>query len=152
MGILDHKRTWRFELSAAPKSCTDAFVHAMTRSKGALSTRKANWKVRPASAPDAQALYIATYAGRGGIGAAAAVISRQAELTGEAAKGSELSFRVHRPDESTRAGATVCSLWLSSYGTRLVFFTADAPIYRSYMSEVARALAKLDGNLRMEKL
>src|SRR5579875_1893384 len=124
----------------------------MTQSKSALSLRKANWKVRSASAPGAEALLIATYVGRGAIGAAASAISKQADLTAQAAKGSELSFRVHRREESTRPGTTVCSLWLSSYGTRLVFFTADAPIYRSYMTEVARALSKLDGNLRLAKM
>ena len=152
MGILDHHKTWQFELSAPPRSCTDAFVQAMTQSKGALSLRKANWKVRSASAPDGEALFIATYAGRGGIGAAASAMSKQADLTERAAKGSELSFRVHGRDESTRVGTTVCSLWLSSYGTRLVFFTADAPIYRSYMAEVARALSELDRNLQLAKM
>jgi hypothetical protein len=151
MGLLDHRRTWQFEVKAAPKPCADAFVTAMTQSKGALSLRKANWTVRSGSDPAAAALLVATYKSRGGIGAVVTPLSEQATLTHQAAKGSALSFRVHPKGPGSAKDTTTCSLWLSGYGTRFVFFIADAPIFRSYMAEVARALRELDSGLRLAK-
>lgn len=152
MGILDHRRTWKFEVSATPKECTSAFVQAMTQSKNALSLRKASWKVRTGSAPGAAALLVAKYEGRAGIGAAITPLSEQATLTHMAAKGSEISFRVESKTGGSASDPTVCSLWVSSYGTRLFVFIADAPIFRSYMAEVNRALQGLDTNLSMVKI
>lgn len=149
MGILDHRKTWRFELKATPKSCTDSFVVAMTQSKGALSLRRADWKVRRESDPASSALLVAHYTGRKGIAAGITPLSEQATITHEVAKGSEISFRVD--ENGPRTGQVACSMWLSSYGTRLVFFIADAPIFRSYMAEVARALRSLDPAVRLEK-
>ena len=151
MGILDHKRTWQFTLNATPKSCTDAFVLAMTQSKGALSLKKAAWKVRSENIADSAARMVARYEGRAGIGAAVTPLSRQATLTHEAAVGSEISFSVHRKEQNSPTAPTVCSLWVSSHGTRLLVFTADAPIFRSYMLEVERALRKVDVSLRVDK-
>lgn len=91
MGMLDHRLTRRFEVAAPAKLCNDAFIEAMTCSKGALSLRK----VRSASDPAANSPLVARYEGRAGIGSATATLSKEATLTGEAAKGSEIIYRIH---------------------------------------------------------
>ena len=65
--------------------------------------------------------------------------------------GTEISFRVHRPDGSAPAGKTTCSVWVSSYGSRLGF-TADAKILRSYLAEVEKALRKVDAKVSLTKV
>lgn len=41
MGVLDHRRTWRYIVQATPRECTQAFSAAFTGRGGRLA--KAEW-------------------------------------------------------------------------------------------------------------
>lgn len=61
MGLLDHRRTWHYEVSAPPTDCIQAFV-ATFKGRAGLGA-KAKWSVRTGS--DSAT---ATYEGRQGLG------------------------------------------------------------------------------------
>ncbi len=143
MGILDHKKTWRFETSATGDACVDAFCKAMT-DKPALSLFLARWTIsRQGGAA------VATYQGRGGVLKVTTAISRHATAEETAAVGSQLTFQV---EVGNGTGArTSCSMWLSRAGSYLLFFTPDARFIRSHMHEVERRLRQVDPGLGVAK-
>ena len=143
IGILDHRRTWHYEVAASPAECIRAFAAAFN-GKVWLGA-KANWSVR-ATADSATA----TYEGRAGIGAFAGALSQTSTQEGETAIGSQVSFKV----EGGAGGRTQCSMWLASSGRSgiagLFGATSDARSIRPYMQAVARELLKLDPQAQIQ--
>ncbi|MFE2613416.1 hypothetical protein ACFXA2_07375 [Micromonospora chalcea] len=149
MGLMDHNRTWLFELRAAPGDCIAAFRDAM-KGKSGFSLRKAEWHLTPARSEHGLPAMVATYEGRGGAASlATALYGRRAAETEAAAKGSQITFEVKGFDPE--AGLTACAMWLSLAGKQMVVFTPDAGFYRSYMNDVARKLAELDPEISATK-
>lgn len=150
MGIMDHRRTWRFRLRATPEQCVAKFSEAFSGSARitvmglpTLNKVKANWSIRrsPSGA-------IATYEGRAGIGAALGMASSRAQAAeAESALGSEVTFEV----EESSGDSTVCAMWLSSNGSMLGT-TADARFIRPYMPAVEARLRELDPTLEVAKV
>lgn len=141
--MLDHRRTWHYEVAASPAECIRAFAAAFN---GKVRVgAKANWSVR--SAGDSA---IATYEGRAGVGAFVGALSQTSAQEGETAIGSQVSFKV----EGSQGGRTQCSMWLSSSGRSgiagLFGATSDARSIRPYMQAVARELLKLDPQAQIE--
>jgi hypothetical protein len=143
MGILDHRRTWHYEVAASPAECIRAFAAAFN-GKVRLGA-KANWSVR-AAADSATA----TYEGRAGIGAIASALSQTSAQEGDTAIGSQVSFKV----EGSDGGRTQCSMWLASSGRSgiagLFGATSDARSIRPYMQAVGRELLKLDPQAQIQ--
>jgi hypothetical protein len=137
MGMLDHRRTWGFEVAASPAECIGAFAAAFNGKGGLMA--KARWSVR-ASSDSATA----TYEGRKGIGAAGSILSKTSAQEADTAIGSQVSFKVEGSDGSR----TVCSMWLASSGRSgiagLLGVTSDARFIRPYMQAVSSELRKLD--------
>jgi hypothetical protein len=143
MGLLDHRRTWHYEVSASPKDCIHAFVSAFTGRGGLFA--KAKWAVRT-NANSATAIY----EGRKGLGVVAGILSKQAAQEAETAVGSEVSFNIDRSD-GTRA---VCSMVLASSGRSgvggLLGITSDAKFIRPYMQAVADEMLKIDPSAKIQ--
>jgi hypothetical protein len=137
MGLLDHRRTWQYDVDAPPTECVNAFERAFSARVSLLV--KAHWGVRRT---DTGA--VAVYKGRGGLGAASTILSKTSALEHDTALGSEVTF-----DTERRADArTVCTMWLSSSGRAgvagLLGVTSDARFIRPYMQAVAREMRTLD--------
>jgi hypothetical protein len=132
MGLMDHRSTWRYRVTAPPEQCVQAFVETFTHGGGMVV--KAKWDVSRTGSGA-----VATYAGRKGLGAVASAISRQAAIAEEGAGGSQVTFKVERQD----GDRTVCAMWLSERGTRFGF-TADAGFIRPYFRSMQSQLRKLD--------
>jgi len=143
MGMMDHRRTWHYEVAASPAECIGAFARAF-KGKGGLGT-KAHWSVR-AAADSA----VATYEGRAGIAAVAGVLSQTSAQEGDTAIGSQVSFKV----EGSDGARTQCSMWLASSGRSgiagLFGATSDARFIRPYMQAVGRELLKLDPQTKIQ--
>lgn len=143
MGSLDHRRTWRYQVTASPAECIRAFAAAFN-GKGGLGA-KARWSVRAAT--DSA---IATYEGRAGIAAIAGILSQTSAQEGDTAIGSQVTFKVERSD----GGRTQCSMWLASSGRSgiagLFGATSDARFIRPYMQAVGRELLKLDPQAQIQ--
>jgi len=143
MGMLDHRRTWHYEVAAAPAECIRAFAAAFHGKRGLGAT--ARWSVR-AAADSA----VATYEGRAGIAALAGVLSQTSAQEGDTAVGSQVSFKV----EGSDGGKTQCSMWLSSSGRSgvagLFGATSDARFIRPYMQAVGRELLKVDPQTKIQ--
>ena len=142
MGLNDHRKQWNFVVKASPEACVGAFARAMD-GKSVFSARKAKWEVSRQGKGA-----VATYKGRGGLVAAASVLSGRVADVEATAVGSRLQMEVTRYDAS--GGVTECSLWLASRGTQHGL-TVDAGFFRSYMNEVESALRALDPGLRATK-
>jgi hypothetical protein len=138
MGLLDHKRTWRFRVNAPPEVCIAGFRTAFER--GNVLT-KGNWDI---DATNRGAT--ATYQGLGGVGQFVRAFSRTAQAIEQGALGSKVSFEI----ESTDNGCTQCAMWLSEHGTRFGF-TNDAGVFRRHMQAVQRHLRKLDPGVEIAK-
>ena len=137
MGVLDHRRTWRYDVSASPKQCVDAFARAFSGSGGLVL--KASWSVsRKGNGA------VAVYKGRKGLGALGGALSRTAALEQDTALGSEVSFEI----ETAGDGRTVCSMWLESSGRAgiagIFGATSDARFIRPYMQAVEKEMLALD--------
>lgn len=152
MGIFDHSKTWRFDVTAPPEACRKAFEDAVTK-KPRLKLRAVSWDLRreliapQPGAPPVMAS-IATYQGRAGMAAGITVLAGgRAQSVADGAVGSELTFLV---EESSVNGPTTCSLRLSRSGTTLGFIN-DAGYFRSYMADVEKNLRKLDSTLITSK-
>ncbi|MGA8744954.1 MAG: hypothetical protein WB507_03715 [Solirubrobacterales bacterium] len=137
MGILDHRRTWRYEVKASSSQCIDAFTRAFSGSGGFIA--KANWAVNRTSKGAS-----AIYKGRKGVGALAGMMSKTSTLEHDTAVGSEVAFEI----EESSDGRTVCSMWLSSSGRAgvagIVGVTSDARFIRPYMQAVRKEMLALD--------
>ena len=143
MGLLDHKRTWHYELSASPNECVAAFVRAFNGKGGMIN--KAKWSVTSGAQSAA-----ATYQGRKGLGTMAGIMSGTSAQEADTAVGSEVSFEVG----GSSGGRTQCSMALTSSGRSgiagLLGSTADARFIKPYMQAVADELRKIDPSLRIQ--
>lgn len=144
MGVLDHRRTWRYVVRAAPNQCTNAFTTAFSGSGGLIA--KADWRVRRTRSGA-----VAVYKGRKGLGAIGGVLSRTSAHEQDTAVGSTVTFEI----EESRAGQTVCAMWLSYSGRAgvagLLGVTSDARFMRPYMRAVEGHLRQLDPNVKVGK-
>jgi hypothetical protein len=150
MGLMDHRKTWRFELAASPNSCVAAFATALD-GKSALSTRKARWDIAHRKSDAGLPAVVATYRGRDGLAEFMLTLTgRHIAADEEAARGSQIAFEVEAHD--SRSNRTTCAMWLGRRGVRLVDFTAQAGFFRSYMRDVASELTKLDPTVALTKV
>ncbi|MFG2052828.1 hypothetical protein ACGFI9_02255 [Micromonospora sp. NPDC048930] len=150
MGLMDHRKTWQFELKAAPDRCLTAFDVALN-GRSAFSMRKARWDVRRTTSGAGLPAAVGTYAGRDGAAALLMTFAgRSIAEDDQAAIGSEISFEVRAHDRST--GRTKCAMWLSRRGVRMVDFTAQAGFLRASMKDVASKLAELDSSVTVTKI
>jgi hypothetical protein len=144
MGVLDHRRTWRYVVQASPNQCTGAFAAAFSGSGGLIM--KADWRVS-----STRNGAVAVYKGRKGLGAIGEVLSRTSAHEQDTAVGSTVTFEI----EETRVGQTVCAMWLSYSGRAgvagLLGVTSDARFMRPYMRAVEDHLRKIDPNLKVAK-
>jgi hypothetical protein len=143
MGLLDHRRTWHYEVLASPADCIRAFESAF-RGRGGLIA-KARWTIRT-SGNSATAIY----QGRKGLGAVGGILSQTAAQEGDTAIGSEVSFNINKSD-GTR---TLASMFLASSGRSgvagLLGATSDARFIRPYMQAVADEMLKLDAHAKIQ--
>jgi hypothetical protein len=134
MGLLDHKRTWGFDVHASPKDCVSAFYKAFTgRPKGFV---KADWRIQPNGTGAT-----AVYNGRGVAGDLFSPARSLAEREG--AIGSQVMFEV----QPTGDGRTKCTMYLRRHGVFLGLLTSDARFIRPHMQAVRRHLHDLDASL-----
>jgi hypothetical protein len=137
MGVLDHRRTWRYAVAASPNQCVYAFTRAFSGSGGVFAKAKWDIKRTPKGA-------VAVYKGRKGIGALGGVLSKTAAFEEDTAVGSRVTFEA----EESQPGRTVCAMWLSKSGRAgiagLVGFTSDARFIRPYMRAVQTEMLALD--------
>jgi hypothetical protein len=138
LGILDHKKTWRYSLHAPSASCVEAFRRAFS---GGFHIASARWDVS-GSENKATAIYLS----RAGVGKLVSILSSRAESEEESAVGSQVSFEAKQEP----GGTTTCTLWLSSASKR-IGFTSDARFFRPYMRAVERHLRALDPTLTVAK-
>lgn len=154
MGVLDHRKTWRFSVKANREQCLQAFCQAMSRSGFKLLMAK--WDVERSLIPtdqDSEKLprpgCIATYKGRGGlIGIMTALIGGQARNEEQQAIGSRVIFAVVPNSSDSRME---CSMWLSECKSNMLGFIADARFFRSSMNDVEKQLRLLDPVLTVDK-
>ncbi|MBV9450185.1 MAG: hypothetical protein JO345_30280 [Streptosporangiaceae bacterium] len=143
MGILDHRKTWRFQVSGSPQDCRTAFTKAFSRSGGGGNLLiRAKWDV--SQSDDGAA---AIYRGRAGMGKGAAIMSKRSGSEEDAAINSKVSFKIERVAD----GVVTCAMWLSAAGNLLGVFTADARFFRPYMAAVERQLRQIDPQLSVTK-
>lgn len=147
MALMDHRKTWRFDVRATPEECVRAFTSALG-GKSAVSMRKANWKTRVGKDASGAALAVGVYQGRGGLAKGITLLNQRATKVEEVAMGSELTFQVKTIDPAVEL--TECVMWLSVRGTALGM-TADAGFFRSYMNDVEAQLRALDHRLFVAK-
>ena len=137
MGILDHRRTWRYEVDATSSKCIDAFVRAFSGSGGLLA--KTNWDVKQTGSGAT-----AVYEGRKGLGALAGAMSKTSSHEHDTAVGSEVKFQI----EESSGSRTVCAMWLGSSGRAgvggIMGATSDARFIRPYMQAVKKEMLALD--------
>ncbi len=143
MGMLDHRRTWHYQVAASPAQCFSAFTAAFT-GKGGFGA-KARWSV--STAADSAT---ATYEGRAGIAAIAGVLSQTSAQEADTAIGSQVSFKI----EGSDGGRTHCSMWLASSGRSgiagIFGATSDARFIRPYMQAVSSELLKIDPQAQIQ--
>jgi hypothetical protein len=138
MGLLDHRRTWRFRVAGSEDDCVMAFQNAF--SSGA-HLMKAKWAVEAYS--DGAT---ATYQGRAGLMKGLTLLSSRASDEEAGAIGSEVTFEV----EDSTDGVSTCAMWLSSRSST-VGFTADGHFFRPYMRAVEDHLRQIDPSLQVQK-
>lgn len=139
MGLMDHKRTWRYRVRATPEQCIQQFSNAFKT--GGL-TRMGSWDVKRSGSGA-----VALYEGAGGAWAIGRALAGERAANIEAgAVGSEVRFEI----ENVTDGYTECSMWLANHGTQFGF-TNDAGIFRRHMQGVQRHLRKLDPALHVSK-
>lgn len=138
MGLLDHRRTWTFEVNSTPEECVQAFAKAMS---GRAGMAKASWEVQRTGKGA-----VASYQGLGGVMGVVRSVSETSTAEQAGAKDSQVMFEVERGTN----GTTTCGMWLSSYASRLGF-TNDARFIRPYFGAVEKQLRALDPELRMVK-
>lgn len=136
MALLDHRKTWQFDVTGTPQRCLEAFTSAFTGSKvgGFISLK---WDVSHSGGRT-----LATYRGRSGITKFLTMFSKQSTQEEQAAIGSQVTFEI----SDGQNGKTTCVMWLSSATTRLGFI-ADARFIRPYMRAVEGRLRQVDADL-----
>jgi hypothetical protein len=139
MGILDHRKTWRYTTAASPDQCVGGFAKAFSGGGGLLL--RAKWSVKR-SATGA----VAIYEGRKGIVALVTAFSQTSQAEEQGAKGSKVTFEIEQAD----SGKTVCAMWLSENSTKLGF-TGDGRFFRPYMRAVETCLRELDPAVQVTK-
>jgi hypothetical protein len=139
MGLLDHRKTWRYKVAASPEQCVSGFAAAFS-GKGGLVV-KAKWSV--ARTPEGA---VAVYEGRKGFATFATALSQTAQAEEQGAIGSEVKFEI----EEQSNGSTICAMWLASRATRLGF-TNDGRFFRPYMRAVEAQLRQVDPSLQVMK-
>lgn len=145
MGLRDHRRQWKYELTAEPSDCLKAFQQSFQGRRGLVNSK---WRVRQ-SASSATA----TYEGRAGaVAGIARILSSDAAQEEEQAIGSEVAFEVSR----SANGRTECVMWLRSEGRSgiagLMGATSDGRFIRPYMQSVTANLTQLDPSIRVSKV
>lgn len=138
MGLLDHRRTWRFELSGTPEQCRGAFTKALEG--GSLWTR-ARWKLASDGSDT-----IGIYQGRGGIAGVLAGLSDTSRNEERTALGSELRFTI----EASSGGRTTCAMWMGARGSKFGL-TTDARFIRPYFRAVDAQLRSIDPSMATSK-
>jgi hypothetical protein len=138
MGLLDHRKTWRFRITASEEDCISAFTAAFS---GGAHLMKAKWSLE---AYDNGAT--ATYQGRAGLMKGLTLLSSRASDEEARAIGSEVTFEV----EDISGGRATCAMWLSSK-TSTVGFTADGRFFRPYMQAVETHLRSIDPAVQVQK-
>jgi hypothetical protein len=139
MGLLDHRKTWRFRVKASPDECVAKFHQAFSEGGGRLV--KAKWSVERRNNAA-----VAVYEGRKGLGMVGAALSETARNEEAGAIGSEVQFEIEQVDNNH----TVCAMWLASRGTKLGI-TADGRFFRPYMRSVETYLRQIDPSLQVER-
>lgn len=138
--VFDHRKTYHYEVAAAATACIDAFVRSFESGGGVLL--RAKWDLHR-SPTDA----VATYGGRKGLMAAAAIVSEKASEEQEGAIGSEIRFEIVGHDGDN----CYCTMWLAQHGSRLGFVN-DGRFFRPYMRSVETEFAKLAPSVRVIKV
>ena len=139
MGLMDHKRTWRYRVHAAPNDCITQFGNAFKT--GGL-TRLGSWDISRTSQGA-----VATYKGMGGAWGVFRAVGGERSANIEAgAVGSQVRFAI----DGTENGYTACSMWLAEHGTSFGF-TNDAGVFRRHMQAVQRYLRKLDPDVQVSR-
>lgn len=139
MGILDHRKTWRYTTTASPDQCVEGFLKAFSGGGGLLL--RARWSLAR-SAKGA----VASYEGRKGVAVLITALSQTSQGEEQGAKGSKVTFEIERAD----GDETVCAMWLSQNSTKLGL-TSDGRFFRPYMRAVETKLRELDPSLRVTK-
>jgi hypothetical protein len=139
MGLLDHRKTWRYKVAASPEHCVRGFAAAFS-GKGGLVV-KAKWSV--SQTPNGA---VAVYEGRRGFANFATALSETAQAEERGAIGSQVKFEI----EEQRDGSTICAMWLATRATRLGF-TNDGRFFRPYMRAVEAHLRQADPSLQVMK-
>jgi hypothetical protein len=139
VGLLDHRKTWRYKVAASPEQCVRGFVGAFSGKGGVLL--KAKWSV--ARTPKGA---VAVYEGRKGFANFVTAFSETAQSEEQGAVGSEVQFEIE--DQSN--GSTICAMWLASGATRLSFIN-DGRFFRPYMRAVEAQLRQVDPSLQVMK-
>lgn len=142
MGMLDHRKSWTFTLSATRADCVRAFSEVFAAaSKQHFNPLGSKWEVRT-TARGAKAIYL----GRASAIQAVTLFSRTATAEMESAEGSEVEFEVLGP---TNSGQCECRMWLASRSSRIFDGTDDARFIRPAMQKVESALRGLDAQLQV---
>jgi hypothetical protein len=139
MGILDHRKTWRFRVNGSEQDCMAAFRQAFSTGGGLIA--RAKWDVRRSGNGA-----VAVYRGRAGLVKVATIMSSTASAEEDSAVGSEVKFEI----EDVSAGTVTCAMWLSSGGSSLGF-TSDARFFRPYMRAVEDQLRRVDSSVSVSK-
>jgi hypothetical protein len=143
MGLLDHRRTWHYNVAAPPQECIEAFSVAFSGKGGLVA--KARWEISSNSNSAT-----ATYKGRKGIGAIGGILSNTAAQEADTAIGSKVSFGV----DGTDGGRTQCSMALTSSGRSGVAgvfgSTSDGRFIRPYMQAVSDQIRALDATAQIQ--
>lgn len=149
MGLLDFRKTWNFSVAAPAEQCLRAFYQAMSKKGLGLSAIK--WQVERTTArsgPDpAQPewpAYVATFAGRAGLGGLMSLSG-----AGQATVGTQITFAVN---PETSGGRTECSMWLNKRQSALNMPGGDMLFLSNYMGDVEKALRALDPGLSVQKV
>ncbi len=137
--LLDHLKTWHYQVAASPDLCVKGFESAFTGSGGMVA--KAKWSLERTE--DGA---VARYQGRKGLIGAASTMSRMAREEEAGAIGSEVRFRI----EEAGDGLTICTMWLANRTTRLGF-TNDARFFKPYMRAVETRLRMIDPSVKVVK-
>jgi hypothetical protein len=141
MSILDHRKTWHFQLKGSPQDCVAAFTAAFTAPGGGGIIAKAKWDVSRSG--DGA---VAIYRGRAGLVKGLTILSSMATAEEQGAIGSQVTFEI----EGVADGQVKCAMWLSHGASRLGF-TNDGRFFRPYMRSVEGQLRRVDPTLAVGK-
>lgn len=142
MGLLDHRKSWTFTLTASREDCIRAFSDVFaSASKQHFNPLGSRWDVHT-SGRGATAIY----RGRAAAMQAVSMLSRTASAEMGSAEGSEVKFEVLGP---TMSGQCECRMWLASRSSRMLDSTDDARFIRPAMQKVESALRGLDPRLQV---